>query len=112
MIKKIIAFIIAALISMPFLFILPACTPSLEFGTLTICSEINQETGEPQDSKETFTIEDTSFYASMRASGVKADDNYRYTVKEKSENIIIYDETWTYSADDNWLCGRLFLSGI
>jgi len=100
MAKKIFVIITIIALSIPVLYITSSCTPTLEFGDLTVCSEIDPETAEPKNTKDVFSIEDSNLYAAIKVSGVKADENYRFAVTKKETGEVVFDQTNKYSAKE------------
>ncbi len=98
--KKIIIAIFIICLIIPAISVTSSCTPALEFGELEICSEIDQETAEPINKKEAFSLDDTNFYSTIKVSGVKAEDDYRYAVKQVGSEEVLFDETNKYSTEE------------
>lgn len=87
--------IIIALVLIPFL---SSCNlTTVNFGDLTICSEIDEETGAPLKEKDEFNLNVKKIFATIEVSGVNADDNKRFTIVNNESEQIIYDDTDKYS---------------
>lgn len=95
--KKIILFFVVLLFVLTIVPFTTSCVPKLTFGNLLFCESIDDETGEAIDPKDEFDIDVEKLFAVIKASGVKAEDNYRFTLKNKDTGEIIQDITEKYS---------------
>jgi len=98
--------VVLALMSTTFI----SCLPEQEFGTLTVCSEIDPETKKPSNDKSEFDVFDSKIYATISASGIKADDNMRFTIKEEESGTVVADLTEKYSKkEDGFIAGNFYI---
>lgn len=95
--KKIILFLVVLLFVLTIVPFTTSCVPKLTFGNLLFCESIDDETGEAIDPKDEFDIDVEKLFAVIKVSGVKAEDNYRFTLKNKDTGEIIQDITEKYS---------------
>jgi hypothetical protein len=95
--KKIFLFFLALLFILSTVPLASSCVPELTFGNLLFCESIDSETGEPIDSKDEFEIGIEKIYAVIKVSGVEAEDNYRFALKNKDTGETIHDVTEQYS---------------
>ena len=99
-IKRFITTFLVLSFFISFSFTISSCAPELKFGDLTICEQIDDETGEPIKPKDEFDISIDKIYATIKVSGVRAEDNKRFTVKNEGTGEIIFDETEKYSTKE------------
>jgi len=99
-IKRFITTFLVLSFFISFSFTISSCAPELKFGDLIICEQIDDETGEPIKPKDEFDISIDKIYATIKVSGVRAEDNKRFTVKNEDTGEIIFDETKRYSTKE------------
>jgi hypothetical protein len=74
-----------------------SCAPDLSFGELTVCRGVDQKTYEPVNPKDEFDIGTEEIYVTIKYSGVKGEDNYRYKWVNLDTGENILDESNKYS---------------
>lgn len=86
-----------------FVFFVISCapkTPELTFGDLVICEDLKQDTHEPVGPKNEFDARVNKICASIKFSGVKGEDNYRFNWINLDTGETALDETLKYSEEE------------
>ncbi|MCJ7471191.1 MAG: hypothetical protein MUP02_00030 [Actinobacteria bacterium] len=97
---KVLAVTVTFMIMLGFIPFMSSCTPQIKFGELTVSGEIDAVTGEPVGSKDEFSFNIKKVFTTIKVSGVKADDNKRFTIVNEDTGEIIFDKTEKYSIKD------------
>jgi len=95
--KRIFLFFLAILFILSIVPLVSSCVPELTFGDLLFCESIDSDTGESIDPKDEFDIDLEKLYAVIKVSGVEAEENYRFALKNKDTGEMIQDITEQYS---------------
>ncbi len=97
---KVLVATVTFMVMLGFIPFMSSCTPQITFGELTVSGEINAVTGEPVSSKDEFSFNIKKIFTTIKVSGVKADDNKRFTMVNEDTGEIIFDKTEKYSIED------------
>ena len=97
---KVLAATVTFMIMLGFIPFMSSCVPQVTFGELTVSGEIDAVTGEPVGSKGEFSFNIKKIFTTIKVSGVKADDNKRFTMVNEDTGEIIFDKTEKYSIED------------
>jgi len=95
--KRIFLFFLAILFILSIVPLVSSCVPELTFGDLLFCESIDSDTGESIDPKDEFDVDLEKLYAVIKVSGVEAEENYRFALKNKDTGEMIQDITEQYS---------------
>jgi len=95
--KKVFLFFLAILFILSIVPLVSSCVPELTFGDLLFCESIDSDTGESIDPKDEFDVDLEKLYAVIKVSGVEAEENYRFALKNKDTGEMIQDITEQYS---------------
>lgn len=97
---KILVFVIISSVIMTSAAVFSSCKPELSFGDLALCLEVDKETFAPAGIKDSFETGVEKIYAVIEASGVKAEDVWKFTWKNIDNEEVIADSEGSYSEDD------------
>ena len=111
MFKRMVLISVLALLIM-YLPVLSSCAPALAFGDLTICSAIDPETAEPTVENNVFNAADEKIYATIKAEGIKADDNKRFSLRNLETGDIVFDRSELYFTEAESYIEGYFYIGI
>lgn len=98
---KTLVTIITALLLLTFIFFATSCKPELKFGKLVVCLEVDEETFAPVEIRDDFVTGDEKIFAVIDASGVKAQDVWRFIWRNKDTEEVIADLTGSYSESES-----------
>jgi hypothetical protein len=98
---KAIMIIIMASVLFTFIFLIPSCRPELNFGELVVCPEVDTDTLAPLEIRDNFDTGIEKIFAVIDASGVKAEDVWRFIWKNKDTKEVIADSTGSYSENES-----------
>jgi len=112
MFKRMVLIISVLALLVIYLPVLSSCTPALAFGDLTICSAIDPETAEPAEENNVFNAADEKIYATIKAEGIKADDNKRFSLKNLETGDIVFDRSEPYFTEAEGYIEGYFYIGI
>lgn len=92
----------AALITIFCISLIPissACTPKLTFEDIVISSSIEEDTSEPLDTKTEFDVSAEHIYATIKFSGTKGGDNWRFKWTNLDTGETLLDKGDQYNKD-------------
>ncbi len=98
---KILIFIIISAVMMTSAVVFLSCKPELDFGDLVVCPEVDKDTFAPVEIKDIFETGVEKIYAVIEASGVKAEDVWKFTWENRDTGEVIADSTGSYSENDS-----------
>jgi hypothetical protein len=97
---KTLMIIIVAILLFIYIFLIPSCRPELNFGELVVCIEVDADTFAPLEIRDSFDTGIKKIFAVIDASGVKAEDVWRFIWKNKDTKEVIADSTGSYSENE------------
>jgi hypothetical protein len=98
---KTLVIIIIASVLFSFVFLIPSCKPELKFGELVVCLEVDAETFAPVEIGDNFNTGNEKIFAVIDASGVKAEDVWRFIWRNEDTGEVIADSTGSYSESES-----------
>ena len=98
---KTLMIIITASVVMTFAFLIPSCRPELKFGELVVCLEVDADTFAPVGIKDSFDTGVEKIFAVVDASGVKAEDVWKFIWRNRDTEEVIADSTGNYSENES-----------
>jgi len=98
---KTLMIIITASVVMTFAFLIPSCRPELKFGELVVCLEVDADTFAPVEIKDSFDTGVEKIFAVVDASGVKAEDVWKFIWRNRDTEEVIADSTGNYSENES-----------
>jgi len=107
MVKKIIILTLAIILSLSLIPISSACTPELVFEDIVISSSVESDTYEPLDAKTEFDASAEHIYATIKYSGVKGSDNWRFkwTNLDTGETVLDKGDQYDKNQKEKYLEG-------
>ena len=97
--KKISIFLTLCAAVLFFNFNLLSCAPDLDFGEIVTCEKLDEGTYAPVVPKGSFDIGVQQIFATIKAAGIKSEDNFSFVWKNKETGKIIFKSTDKYSAE-------------
>jgi hypothetical protein len=98
---KTLMIIITASVVMTFAFLIPSCRPELKFDELVVCLEVDADTFAPVGIKDSFDTGVGKIFAVVDASGVKAEDLWKFIWRNRDTEEVIADSTGNYSENES-----------
>jgi len=98
---KIFLFIIISAVIMASTSVFSSCKPELSLGDLVVCLEVDKDTFAPVEIKDSFETGVERIFAVIKASGVKAEDVWKFTWKNRDTEEVIAESTGSYSESDS-----------
>lgn len=97
--KKAMILILALIFALGLIPISSACTPELVFEDIVISSGIEVDTNEPLDTKTEFEASAEHIYATIKFSGIKGGDNWRFKWTNLDTGETVLDKEGRYDMD-------------
>jgi len=97
--RKILAVLITAVFILLFTPLISSCLREPDFGDLTICGEIDMATFAPLEIKNSFDIGVEKIFATIKVSGTRAEDTWRFIWINEDTGDVIADSTNSYSKE-------------
>jgi hypothetical protein len=97
--RKILAVLITAVFILLFTPLISSCLREPDFGDLTICGEIDMATFAPLEIKNSFDIGVEKIIATIKVSGTRAEDTWRFIWINEDTGDVIADSTNNYSKE-------------
>jgi len=107
-VKKIIVLTLVIILFLSMIPVSSACTPELVFEGIVISSSVESDTYEPLDTKTEFDASAEHIYATIKYSGVKGSDNWRFKWTNLDTGETALDKGDQYDKDQK----EKYLEGI
>ncbi len=104
---KILVSVIAAIFTVASVPLIVSCRPELDFGSLTVCEEIDTYTFAPLEVRDSFNIGVEKIFAVIEVGGVKAEDKWRFIWSNQDTGEVIADSEGSYSEGGGYIEGYL-----